>query len=110
MLFVQSQNIDNYAEALRSELDPGKHETLRRLLVREEYKYGFHAEQLDMALRYISEGHDRIARQRRMVDHLKANGHDTQQADRLLRNLLDIQELFKYFHSSATKALSSCRI
>jgi hypothetical protein len=42
---------------------------------------------LALANRYIAEGEERLARQQRLVERLKALGQDTTQTERLLDNI-----------------------
>jgi hypothetical protein len=48
---------------------------------------------LELAERHISEGMRHIMRQRELIERLECSGHDTRDANRLLRQFEDVLEL-----------------
>jgi hypothetical protein len=48
---------------------------------------------LHLGEKHVAEGTAHIERQRRLVDELTADGHDTMEARRLLENFEDMQRL-----------------
>jgi hypothetical protein len=97
--FVSEQNIGRFVEALSRETDPNRQDTLRRLLIEEENRFGLFAERLELAERLLGDGATRIEEQTRVVESLKAQGADPTEAERLLRNFVRVQEIFRSFLS-----------
>ncbi len=69
-VFLIEGNVEIYLSRLHTTWNPEERDKLLRLLVREEAQMGFGREHLENAQRRVSDGRDRIARQRRLVDNL----------------------------------------
>jgi hypothetical protein len=93
--FVRERNVARFVDQLRLQYDPTIRAVLQRLLLEEIRKLGFNFEQLSMVDRQISEATERIRAQTDIVERLRIKGHDTTRAERLLRNLVEIQEIFE---------------
>jgi hypothetical protein len=92
--FVCDGNIANFANRLRKEHDPAKQETLKRLLIEEEDRFGATVERLRVLERYIADGSALIIRQADLVAKLDGDGRDAREAQRALRNFHMVQRLF----------------
>ncbi len=103
--FANEQNITRFTDQLCSETDLERQQTLRQLLLEEEYRFGFYSEQVDIAQRLLSEGRTRIVKQELLIADLKENGNDISEANRLLDLFLGIQGLFEKFRLFALESL-----
>jgi hypothetical protein len=90
-------NILCFSDQLRWETDSARRETLKRLLIEEENRYGATEERLRIAERKLTNGAERIARQRRLIAEMKSENGDTASAERTLRTFGMIQDLFERF-------------
>jgi hypothetical protein len=68
---------------------------LQRLLLEEVRKLGFNFEQLNMVGRQIAEARERIRAQTDIIERSRIKGYDTMWIERLLDNLVGIQEIFE---------------
>ena len=93
--FIHTQNLLRYVDMLEKEADPIRRERLRSLLIEEEDRFGSEREWLDEAELYIVQSRSRIRRQEEIVAHLRRDGRDSEQADRLLTNMSDLLQLFQ---------------
>ena len=84
--FVSERNIRRFAHRLYSERDGMQHQTLQRLPIDEEHRYGVRSWHLDLADQQIAEGEARIAAQRKVVDGLHDQGADINLAKSFLEN------------------------
>jgi hypothetical protein len=92
--------ISHLADQLRWETSPDRQETLKRLLIAEEDRFGATEERLAMVERNLAVGADVIGRQAQIVAKLKNAGGDTGGAEHTLRTLESIQNLFENFRSA----------
>lgn len=92
--FVREQNVLRFSQSLEAEHDPIRRERIGALLLDEENKFAATAERLDKVERHIAECRARIMRQYGLIDKLKTAGHDIQAAERLLRNLMELHDLY----------------
>ena len=90
-------NISCFADQLRYETNPGRQEVLKRLLIEEEDRFGASEIRLRLAERNLSDGAERIDKQRRLIAKMQGDGGDTGNAERTLRTFEMIQELFESF-------------
>src|SRR5271166_821105 len=97
--FASDGNISCFADQLRYETIPARQEMLKRLLIEEENLFGATQDRLRMVERKIADGADVIARQRRLIAEIKANGGDPGRAERVLRTIETIQNLFEGFRA-----------
>lgn len=97
-------NILCFADQLRWETDPARQDTLKRLLIEEENRFGATEEHLGIVELKLADGAERIARQRRLIAELKCGGGDAASAERLLRTFEMIQELFERFRDQIHRA------
>ena len=108
--FTNRENIARFSSHYEIERDPGARESLRKLLLIEENKYGFYSEQLQLAARHISECNVRIARQKAIVEEIRARGGSVLQAEAVLENLTTLRDLFMQFHDRAASGLKTVRL
>ncbi len=92
-------NISCFADQLRYEKNPARQETLKRLLIEEERRFGATEDRLRMVERKLTDGAELIIRQRRLIAEMKSNGGDIGSADCALRTFEMIQDLFERFRA-----------
>jgi hypothetical protein len=97
--FVGDSNIANFVDRLATERDSAKRETLKRLLLEEENRFGATDERLSMAERHLTNGQALIVRQVNLIAKLDGNGRDTGEARRTLQNFEIVQSLFLHFRA-----------
>jgi hypothetical protein len=102
--FVSDGNIARFVDHLRCEIIPARQETLKRLLIEEENRFGAREERLEMVERNLAESSARIDRQTRLVAELKGNGGDAVHAERTLRTFEMIRGLFERYHAHLREA------
>jgi hypothetical protein len=93
--FVRGRNVARSVDQLRLQHDPTIRAVLQRPLLEELRKLSFNFEQLSMVDRQISEAKEPIRAQTDIIERLRSKGHDTTRAERLLGNLVGIQEIFE---------------
>jgi hypothetical protein len=93
--FVRGRNVARFVDQLRLQHDPTTRAVLQRPLLEELRKLAFNFEQLSMVDRQISEAKELIRAQTDIIERLRIKGHDTTRAERLLGNLVGIQEIFE---------------
>ena len=98
--FVVEGNISRFVDLLRAETDSFRRETLKRLLVAEENRFGSVADRLQTVERHLTDGEALIAQQRRLIARMKGDGGDAGAAERLLRSFEVIQDLLQGFHAA----------
>jgi hypothetical protein len=98
-------NICLFADQLRWETNPARQETLRRLLIEEEDRFGATEERLRLVKRRLEDNAALIVRQRRRIAEMKRDGADTSSAERLLQTFEMIQNLFERFASERFGAI-----
>ena len=84
-----------------------KQETLRRLLIEEENRFGATADRLRIAERYITDGLALIVRQADLVAKLDGNSHDIDEAGRTLHNFQMVRSLFVDFRARVYEKIQS---
>jgi hypothetical protein len=106
---VRHGNILCFADQLRWETDPARQDTLKRLLIEEENRFGAADEHLRIVELRLADGAERIARQRRLIAELKNGAGDAASAERLLRTFEMIQDLFERFRDQVYHARKPLR-
>jgi hypothetical protein len=104
--FVSEQNISRFADHFVVAHDPSKRKTIQRLLLEQETRFGFHSEQLERIQQRITECGVRIAQHERSIQKAKANGYETATSERVLSNLIELQELYWSYHKSVLEGLN----
>ena len=104
--------ISAFADQLRWETNPNCQEGLKRLLIKEEDRFGAVVERLDMVERNLAQGGELIARQRRLIKDMKIFGGDSERAERILENIEATQTLFEEFRDLIfrTREQRSCEL
>lgn len=102
---TQRSNIDHFAEQLRSERSPNRRAVLRNLLLYELNRYGCSAVQLDMIDSRLADNERLIARQRGIIERLRADTGDATEAESFLLNLMSVRTIFEEFRARVLKAL-----
>ena len=92
--FVREQNVLRFSQLIEAEHDTAKRQRLGSLLLDQENQFAATAERLDKTDRHIAECKARIGRPYGLIDKLRIDGRDIQSAERLLRNLMELHDLF----------------
>jgi hypothetical protein len=108
--FIGEQNISRFVEQFIIAHDPRTRQTLQKLLIEEEKKFGFNSGQLEKIQRRISACKERIDQHERLIHKARANGHDTSAAERVLDNLIELQEFFWCYHQVVLEAINRNRL
>jgi hypothetical protein len=95
--FVSSLNVARFVDRLRVEHDPAIRRSLNRLLLREWDNLGINLGQLGNVQREVIEGRARVAIQIALVETLTATGQDVRLAERILHNLIEIQNTIEQY-------------
>jgi hypothetical protein len=109
-LFIQRSNIANFIRRLENEVQLDRRALLHHLLLEKENRYGYHVKQLEIAVAHIDDGERRVARQRDLINGLRAACQDTTVVEQLLSSLQQTQTLFLDYRSRLTKDLEPRRI
>lgn len=94
-VFLTEGNVEIYLSRLHTTWNPEDRDKLLRLLVREESSMGASREHLENGERRVSEGRDRIDRQRRLVADIPFHESTATQATLLLETLEQTQALLE---------------
>jgi hypothetical protein len=86
-VFLTEGNVEIYLARLHSTWNPEERDKLLRLLIREESQMGLSREHLENGERRVTDGRDRIARQRRLVADIPLPERTGAQASLLLETL-----------------------
>lgn len=108
--FIGEQNISRFVEQFPSAHDPYTRKRLQTLLIEEENKFGFNSEQLESLQQRIKECKGRIDQHERLIRRARANGHDTSTAERVLNNLVELQEVFWSQHQVVLETLNRSKL
>lgn len=108
--FIHRENIANFLDQLRREVEPVKRRTLLALFAEEMRKFAGRPENLEICDRQLSDCKLRIARQREQLDGSQGDGHDGGDARRLLDNLVEIEALLVECRAAAVVELGRSRI
>jgi hypothetical protein len=85
--FTSDSNISAFADQLRWETVPTRREGIKRLLIKEETRFGAVEERLALVERRLSAGAELIDKQRRLIREIKTNGGDAYNSERTLQIL-----------------------
>jgi len=91
--FVAEQNVSRFIDRFSIAHDAYTRQTVQKLLLEEENGLGFNSEQLDRTQRCIKDCNARIEQHERLIHKARLNGHDVATAERVLSNLIEIQEV-----------------
>jgi hypothetical protein len=100
--FVREQNVLRFSQLLETEHDPIERERLCTLLLNEENKFAATVDRLTKTDGHIAE----CRRQYGLIDKLKMDGHDIEAAERLLRNLMDLHDIYVSHRRSILEGLN----
>lgn len=104
--FIHRENVNNYLDRLRREVDPAQRKTLRTLLIEEMHKFADTGENLDLTDRHLSDCKLRISRQHRIIEDQRAERRSTLEAEQLLDNLLDVEVLLTALRTDTVNGLT----
>jgi hypothetical protein len=107
--FVSEQNIVRLTDKFYCEADQARQHTLLHLLVAEEDRFTVGLWQLEVAQRHIAESTLRIRKQTELISTMNADGHDTTEAERVLRNFVAIRQAFQDFQARIADRLDRSR-
>jgi hypothetical protein len=103
--FISEQNISRFADQLRRESNAVRRDTLKRLLIEEEDRFGANVEWLHMIERYIAVWTAEIVRQTGVVSELKSNGDDANDAESILQTYVKIKDLFTSYRARISQTV-----
>lgn len=95
--FAHEENVIRFSERLKIEDDPRMRKSLSTLLLDEENKFAATAERLHKTESDIARCKLHIVRQYHLIDKLKTDGHDVAPAEQLLRNIMELHDLYVSF-------------
>lgn len=104
--FIHRENVSNYLDQLRRDIDPVKRGTLRMLLTEAMEGFADASENLALVDRHLSDCKLRIGRQQRIIEDLRRESRSTAEAERLLDNLADIEALLTGLRAATVTVLS----
>ena len=107
--YVIDGNISRFVDRLRAEMDPARQQTLRRLLIAEENRFGATQDCLQTVERHLTEGEERIANQKRLIAATLSNGGDAGVAEQLLRVFESTQDLLQERHAAVHEEMERRR-
>jgi hypothetical protein len=90
---IHEQTVLRFSARLKTEDYPGTRSRLSKLLVAKENKFAVTAERLAQLDRHIAKSTSFISQLYALIDKLKSDGRDFQQAERSLRNTLELHDL-----------------
>jgi len=108
--FVGEQNIFRFVDQFQIAHDPDFRKKLQTLLLEELNRFGFNSEQPERIQRWIKECKTRIGEHERLIEKGRANGHNTATAERVLNNLIELQEVFWNYHQVVLDALNRSKL
>ena len=108
--FVAEQNISRFVDQFQIAHGPHTRQTLQKLLLEEENRFGFNSEQLDKIQQWIKECRGRIGQHERLVNKARINGHDVAASERVLNNLVELQEIFWSYHQVVLEAVNRSKL
>ena len=107
--FVGSLNLSRFVARLRVERDPARRSSVQRLLLEEANNLAFNLGQPGSLRSEVIEGRARIAIQIAVVETLAANRQDTESAESVLRNLVEIQDTIEQYRQVIVHATNRSR-
>ena len=105
--FILEQNLLRFSSRLPSEADPATRQTLRRLLIEEEDRYGKLNERLERAEMLILSWQGHVQRQQALVASLKLDGRDPSRADELLRSMRESLAIFERYRNNLVELIDN---
>jgi hypothetical protein len=108
--FVVEQNIRRFVNQLRWENDDAKRSQLQKLLIEEEDRLGFTVGRLEELDQAIAEGDKRIDFQLAKLGTLKNSGRDIAAAESVLKNMEQIQTIYRQYRVTLQKIIDRNRI
>lgn len=108
--FILEQNVLRFSELLKTENDPAARTMLSKLLLDEEDKFAVTAERLDRTDGHLVNCKAHITRQHDLIDRLNGDGHDVGPAQRLLKNLLELHDLFISYRLRLLESLNQAKL
>jgi hypothetical protein len=107
---VGEQNISRFVDEFQTAHDANTRLTLKKLLLEEENKFAFNSEQLVRIQQRINECKARIDLQERLIHKARIKGHNVAAAERVLDNLVELQEIFWSHHQVVLEAVNRSKL
>jgi hypothetical protein len=108
--FVGEQNISHFVDEFQTAHDAHTRHTLKKLLLEEENRFAFNSEQLVRIQQRINECRGRIDLQERLIHKARIKGHNVAAAERVLHNLVELQEIFWSHHQVVLEAVNRSKL
>ena len=107
---INAQRIWLYGLRLSDARDDDERGLLQDLLVQEESRFGYYAEQLDIADAFLADAERRIRSQADRVEQLRGDGRDAALASEILEQFRRTAELFAVFRGHVEARLAEAQI
>lgn len=104
--FIHRENVANFLDRLRREVEPANRRTLHSLLAEEMEKFARSGDDLDIIDRHLGDCKLRIVRQNRILDDLRQDGRATLLEQQMLDNLHDIEEVLSGHRAAIVEAMA----
>jgi hypothetical protein len=108
--FVAEQNISRFVDQFQIAHGPHTRQTLQKLMLEEENKFGLNSERLEKIQQWIKECKARVGLHERLVNKARINGHDVAASERVLNNLIELQEIFWRYHQVVLEAVNRSKL
>lgn len=102
--FVRGSNVDLFLDRLARTRDDRERQTLLRLLIEEEDRFGKESQFHVFVERLIADNEKRIKSQRELIASLKQSGRDAEAEEFVLVTFLTTQALFMRKHHQLTRS------
>jgi hypothetical protein len=108
--FVGEQNISRFVDQFQIAHDPHTRQTLKKLFVEEENRFGSNSEQLERIQQHIKICKERIDLHERLIHKARIKGHNVAVAERVLNNLIELQEIFWSHHQIVLEGVNRSKL
>lgn len=103
---AQDKKISRFVDHASSAHDPHARKKLQTLMLAELNGYGFNLEHLEVVQGLIQKCQARIDQHEQLIQKTRVNGYNVATAERVLNNLIELQECFWSHHQAVLEALN----
>src|SRR5689334_5038427 len=104
--YVAEQNVRRFSDQLRSEIDEAHRAQLQKMLIEEEDKLTYTLDRLRKLDQVIADGDRQLELQRTKVAALRKAGRDATVPSSLLKNLQQLQSIYKKYRLTLLDAIN----
>jgi hypothetical protein len=108
--FVGEQNISRFVDEFQTANDAHTRQMLKKLLLEEENRFTFNSEQLGRIQQRIKQCKARIDLHERLVHKARIKGHNVTAVERVLHNLIELQEIFWSHHQVVLESVNRSKL